>query len=479
MFGLVVLRVLWLLRRLGDQTEQLHEQARTLQQALAAQLVLEGDLRHQAFHDNLTGLPNRALLHDRVGHALEASARTAGSVAVLFCDLDGFKAVNDSLGHDVGDRLLIAVSRRLIAAVRPGDTVARLGGDEFAILMDAIEDPAIAMAVATRVVSSMRRPVELDGQFMTVSVSVGIAFADPGTSTDLLLSQADAAMYDAKGDGKDRWQVFQSAMRTRIVQRLELRNAMPGALQRGEFNLAFQPQLSLRDRQLSGLEALVRWSHPGHGEIGPVDFIPLAEETGVIIPLGRWILETACTTAATWPRSNGKPLTVSVNVSGRQLEDDHLLDDVMTALSYSGLEPSRLVLEVTESVLVVNPVATASVLGRLAAHGVRLAIDDFGTGYSSLSVLRHFPVHALKIDKSFIDPLEEPGEEGRAFVNAVIRLAHDLGLTTVAEGVEHAAQERALTEMGCDSIQGHLLSRPLAPSAVPAFIVDRDVVTTG
>ena len=470
LFGLIVLRVVWLLNRVGYQAEQLHVQADSLQLALDAQLILEEDLRHQAFHDGLTGLPNRALLHDRVGHALEASTRTAARVAVLFCDLDNFKAVNDSLGHDVGDQLLLAASIRLVAAVRPGDTVARLGGDEFAILMDSIEDVTHGTAVAERAVSALRQPFVVGGQIINVSVSIGIAYAEAGVNTQVLLSQADAAMYEAKSAGKDRAQEFETIMRTRIVHRMQLRSAFPDALRREEFQLVYQPQISLRDESLQGFEALVRWTHPVHGEIAPADFVSLAEETGFIIPLGRWILETACSAAAGWPDVHAAPLTVAVNVSGRQLENEQLMDDVRTALSYSGLHARQLTLEITESVLVVNPALNAEILKILRGLGVPLAIDDFGTGYSSLSSLRQFPVDSLKIDRSFVESLTESDNATSAFVQAIIRLAHDVGLSTVAEGIEFPVQQQRLAEMGCDSMQGFLLAPPMPASAVEAFI---------
>ncbi|MCW2528532.1 MAG: hypothetical protein JWM76_3392, partial [Pseudonocardiales bacterium] len=457
------------LNRLGQQARQLHRQARSLREALELQQVLEHDLRYQAFHDSLTGLPNRSLLNDRVNHALEALPRSSGTVAVLFIDLDGFKGINDSLGHYVGDELLVAVSGWLLSVIRPGDTVARLGGDEFAILLNEIDDPSTGMAVAERAVATLRQPIEIAGQAITISASIGIAFADVGTTTELILSQADAAMYDAKASGKDQVQRFQPAMRTRIVHRLELRNAFHGALERGEFRLDFQPQLSLRDGTLDGFEALVRWSHPLHGELGPAEFIGLAEETGFIVPLGQWILDTACNVAATWPVRDGKRLSVSVNVSGRQLRSDHFLDDVKIALSYSGLRPQDLVLEVTEGIFILNPGVTAAVLNRLAALGVRLAVDDFGTGYSSLSSLNDYPIDHLKIDRSFVALLRDAHGDGAALVKAIVRLAHELGLSAVAEGVETVDQHRALAELGCDTIQGYLLSHPLDGASARTF----------
>ncbi|HEX4507766.1 MAG TPA: EAL domain-containing protein [Alphaproteobacteria bacterium] len=461
LFALVVVRVSWLFTRLANQSGQLQKHADSLQEALATQRGLEGDLRHQAFHDSLTGLANRELLRDRVEHALAASRRSPGTVALIFCDLDGFKTVNDSLGHGCGDELLIAASKRLLSVVRSGDTVARLGGDEFAILMDNVHDAAIATTLAERVVSVLREPVELARKSISVSASVGIAFADGGQSLELLLSEADAAMYAAKSGGKNRFEVFQTEMRARVVERLELTNALRGAMERSEFYLQYQPYFSMHDGRLQGFEALARWHHPTKGEVGPAEFIPIAEETGLILPLGRWVLETACAEAATWPLHEGRAPTVSVNISGRQLHDRSLVDDVRTALAFSAIPAQQLILEVTESRLMDDPTNTAAILTTLKSMGIRLAIDDFGTGYSSLSYLRQFPIDVLKIDKSFVDPLADPSSEVTAFVKTIIRLARDLHLSTVAEGIEDRQQYQTLSDLGCDSAQGYFTSRPL------------------
>jgi diguanylate cyclase (GGDEF)-like protein len=447
----------------------------SLQEGFTVQELLEADLRHQAFHDSLTGLANRALLHDRVDHALAASPRASGSVAVVFCDLDGFKNVNDSLGHKYGDDLLVAVAKRLLSVVRPGDTVARLGGDEFAILMENVEDHAVGTTVAERVVSVLRQPIDVADLSINVSVSAGIAFGDDTKSTETLLSEADSAMYEAKSSGRDHFQVFHTSMRSRVVERLELSNSLHGALERSEFYLQYQPLFSLHDGRLEGFEALARWRHAALGEVGPYRFIPIAEESGLIVPLGRWILETACAQAARWPEQHGRFPSISVNLSGRQLQDPSLVDDVRTALAFSGITADRLILEVTESMLMVNPRQTAGVLLALKAMGLSLAIDDFGTGYSSLSQLHQFPVDILKIDKSFVDPLTDPGSEGSAFVKTIIGLARDLRLSTVAEGIEDVQQQETLRTLGCDSAQGYLLSRPL-DAAVAQRLAEGDVV---
>ncbi|HEV7204259.1 MAG TPA: EAL domain-containing protein [Jatrophihabitans sp.] len=462
LFGLVILRVVWVLNRLNDQTVELSA-------ALAAQQSLQQDLRYAAFHDALTGLANRALLQERVEHGLQMARRSSGTMALLFCDLDGFKTINDSLGHQAGDDLLVAVGKRLCSVVREGDTVARLGGDEFAILMESVDDPDVTMAVAERVVEVLRRPIDLDGRPIVVSVSVGVAFADSGQDAEAIFSEADAAMYASKAAGKDQVACFEQEMRTRVLHQMELRNSFTRGLDAGEFYVEYQPHLGLADGHIEGFEALVRWQHPSLGLISPADFIPLAEETGFIVPLGRWVLATACAAAATWTRTVGRRLSVSVNVSTRQLRDAQLVEDVRDALAATGFAADQLVVEVTETMLMQNPAQAAAVLSELRALGVRVAIDDFGTGYSSLSHLREFPIDLLKIDRSFVSPLSDPSNEGAAFVASIIRLAHDLALTTVAEGIENAAQHQALIDLGCDSAQGFLLSRPLGAEAALAF----------
>jgi diguanylate cyclase (GGDEF)-like protein len=470
LFTLAVLRATWMFGRLRDQTAQLEQNAESLRVALATQQELQDNLRYQAFHDNLTGLANRALLHDRVEHALEASSRRSGSVAVFFCDLDGFKGVNDSLGHHVGDQLLILASQRLTSIVRSSDTVARLGGDEFAVLLDNVADIEAVTSLAARIVSVLHEPVVIDGQHIHLSVSVGVAFALSGTTTETLLSEADAAMYDAKAGGKDRFSVFETVMRSRIIDRMTMTSSLQGSLQRDEFFLEYQPQLRLADGVLEGFEALVRWQHPALGLVGPYRFIPVAEETGFIVALGRWVLEHACREAAQWSQVRGESLSVSVNVSGRQLQDANLLADVRGALASSGLPPEQLILEITESVLVLNPQRIAEVLRQLREMGIRIAIDDFGTGYSSLSYLRQFPVDVLKIDKSFVDPLAIPGSQGAAFVETILRLAADLHLEATAEGIEHESQRDTLVRLNCHSAQGYLMSRPLSSAAALAYI---------
>jgi diguanylate cyclase (GGDEF)-like protein len=470
LFALVVLRFAWLHGRTRQQARLLAQRGQSLQAALEAQRSLQEELRHQAFHDTLTGLPNRALLQDRIGHALAGTQRSGGTVAVFFCDLDGFKAVNDSLGHQAGDHLLALVANRLRGILRIGDTVARLGGDEFAVLLDDVESAEVATALAARIVAVLREPVSMGAQQIKLSVSVGVAFGDHTVDTEQILSEADTAMYEAKASGKDKFSLFEPRMRSRLLDRIAITNSFDGALARDEFHLEYQPQISLADGSLEGFEALVRWRHPTLGPLGPYRFISLAEDTGFIVELGRWILRTACDEAARWAQMSETPLSLAVNISARQLESDSLVGDVQDALAESGLAPGRLVLEITESILMVDPQRTAHVLSRLRAMGIRVAIDDFGTGYSSLGYLHQFPVDVLKIDKSFVDPLAEPGEEGAAFVQMILRLARDLCVTTVAEGVESGVQRDALAKLNCHSAQGYLISRPLSVAAARAFI---------
>jgi diguanylate cyclase len=462
--ALAMLRVGWLLRRQQAQALSLRDRSQQLQDALTAQGALQHDLRHQAFHDALTGLANRALLHDRLEHALLAAARSARNVTLIFCDLDGFKTINDSLGHDVGDALLVTVGKRLTSVVRAEDTVARLGGDEFAVLMDDI-DPDAAMATAERIVSEVRQPIEGAEQNIRMSVSVGVSFGHAAKTADALFSEADAAMYAAKTKGKDRVEAFEEHMRSTALREMTLRNSFEEGLRNEEFYLLYQPQVSLRTGRLEGFEALARWRHPVYGEISPGEFIPLAEATGFIVPLGRWALETACVTAATWLRSDAPPLAIAVNVSARQLQNAQIFNDVTAALGYSGLQPTQLVLEVTESMLAVDTVGTAATLSRLRALGVRIAIDDFGTGYSSLSQLQRFPADILKIDKSFVDPLLDLDGEAVAFVATIIGLARQLRLNTIAEGIEDVSQQKALRNLGCESAQGFLFARPVTEFA--------------
>ena len=425
--------------------------------------ALEDQLRHQAFHDSLTGLANRALFGDRVEHAL--ARRDRSPHVVLLLDLDRFKLVNDSLGHAVGDELLVEAARRLHACVRTGDTVARLGGDEFAILLEDA-DLATAERQAARLLRALDAPMTIGGHSVVATASIGIARADLGVTAGDLLRNADVAMYRAKATGGGRFKVFQPAMHAAAARQLEITAAMRHGLARGEFVLHFQPVVDVASGAVTSLEALVRWRHPELGLLQPAEFIPIAEDAGLILELGAWVLHESCVAAASWPTDAG----VNVNISGRQLADPRIVDRVREALVFSGLEPSRLTLEITEGVVMQHSEANMRRLRRLRDLGVSLAVDDFGTGYSSLAYLRAFPVDELKIDKSFVAAMGGDADS-LALVRTIVQLAESLSLRTVAEGVETAAQYDALRALGCDRVQGFYVSRP-APVADAVAVVD-------
>ena len=432
---------------------------------------LEMQLTDQAFHDSLTGLPNRALFGDRLEHAVSRSTRIGNPLAVLFIDLDDFKAVNDTLGHREGDELLRHVADELVICVRGSDTVARLGGDEFAVLM---EDATVseALEAADRIQTRLRTPVMVQGSEIVVSASVGVAATDEvvGEGAELMRN-ADIAMYSAKTDGKARYKLFESAMHSRVVERSALLTDLRHALERNEMEVCFQPIVELTSLETRGLEALVRWRHPERGMIDPIEFINLAEQTGLIVAIGQFVLEEACRQLIEWDRAGvgTEQLTVSVNVSGRQLAAPDLVATVERALTATGLEPQRLTLELTESMLLDDVDTSTEQLQALKQLGVKLAIDDFGTGYSSLSYLRCLPVDFLKIDRSFIESLD--GDAAAAdLVRAIIDLGERLQLVTVAEGIETPEQAGFLTGAGCRLAQGFYFSRPLSNAQVRDFL---------
>ena len=434
----------------------------------------ERQLDHQAHHDPLTGLPNRKLFVERLDEALAGSAD--GRVcAVLFVDLDNFKLINDSLGHVAGDRLLAAIAERMRRVLRPDDVIARFGGDEFAILVCGASDTRDVQRVADRLSGSLRAPVVLDGGQRFVSASIGICVApDGGADATAVLRDADAAMYRAKELGKARCEVFDDSLRRQVVERVEFESALRGAIERRELRLDYQPFIDLSTGRMTGVEALLRWDHAELGTIAPLRFIPVAEQSGLIVPIGEWVLREACSQAARWAERNplAAELEIAVNVSPRQLASPLFGDVVRAALEDSGLPPGRLCLEVTESAVVADLETASASLERLKRLGVRLAIDDFGVGYASLGQLKALPpVDVLKIDRSFVDGVLADHED-QAIVNAVIQLAASLGLQTVAEGVESGDQAMLLRDMRCGQAQGYHFARPIGPAAI-AELLDR------
>ncbi len=431
---------------------------------------LVAQLEQAAFHDPLTNLANRALFHDRVHHALERTERASTRVAVLLLDLDHFKNVNDSLGHEAGDRMLLGVAERLLDCTRRSDTVCRLGGDEFSILLETVNDDDTVTTVAERILESLAQPFIISGHELFVGASIGVARAEPGETPEDVLRNADVAMYHAKNRGRGGCQVFEPWMLDAAVDRLELEADLRQAITSDQFHLHYQPIVDLPSGRIVGVETLLRWTHPRRGAVGPARFIPVAEETGLIVALGARVLHMACREVAQWDVETGhEAIYVSVNLSGRQLQDPSLLELVRDVLDCSGLDPGRLVLEVTESVVMQNTVATLSRLRELRDLGVHIAIDDFGTGYSSLSYLHRFPIDMLKIDRSFVELLGKGAEDG-AIAETIVALGRSLRLHTVAEGIETSAQRDALIASGCRFGQGYLFSPPVSPTGLLALL---------
>ncbi len=438
------------------------------------QTILQEQLVHQAFHDSLTSLSNRAMFRDRLEHALTRRDLRPGSLAVLFLDLDGFKEINDTLGHSSGDQLLVEVARRLDNQVRPGDTVARFGGDEFAVLVEDLDDPAYTIALAERINTLLQEPYELATTIVHLSASVGIAHhGDNATNAEQLLRNADLAMYQAKAAKSGGYALYDPSMHAGLVERVRLGADLRTALEDDALEVHYQPLINMRSGQITGVEALARWQHPVLGAIAPSEFIPLAESTGLIRVLGEWVLREACQQTVEWQRGDPElaDLSISVNVSARQLYDGDMTGTVAKALEESGLAPERLTLEMTESVLLDDSGETLSTLRAIRALGVRLAIDDFGTGYSSLSYLHRFPVDVLKIDKSFIERLSQDGDA--SLVSTIVRLGHTMNLETVAEGIERPDEMLMLRRQGCTTGQGYHFAPALPAGELHALLMDR------
>jgi diguanylate cyclase (GGDEF)-like protein len=445
--------------------ERLHEVERT---------GFQEQLWHQAFHDPLTGLPNRALFRDRLVHALARADRQVQPVGVLVLDIDNFKVVNDSLGHAYGDQLLLAVAERLRSCLRLGDTAARLGGDEFTVLVEDVGHVDELTAVAERIAEALRQPVQLDGRQVVTSASIGIALSGPRNKpAEALLRDADLAMYRAKANGKARWQLFDDTLELQAMERLEVETDLRQALERQEFRVYYQPIVSLADGRIVELEALVRWQHPERGLVQPGAFIPIAEETGLIVPLGQWVLEQACQQARMWQDASpaNKSLVMSVNLSARQFQHPMLVADIERAVRQSRLDPRSLKLEITESVVMQDVESTLATLHALKALGIQLAIDDFGTGYSSLTYLKRFPIDTLKIDRSFVDGLGQDAQD-TAIVRSVVALAKTLNLSVTGEGVETVEQQTHLEGLGCDLAQGFMFARPSPPELLDAVLLN-------
>jgi diguanylate cyclase (GGDEF)-like protein/PAS domain S-box-containing protein len=430
----------------------------------------ERQLQYQAKFDSLTGVANRSLLADRIERALLSAARHQQRVAVAFIDLDQFKYINDALGHSVGDQLLRLVAARLSADIRGADTVARQGGDEFVVLLTEFVDESDAYAILHRVKESLARPYQVDGRHLHVTCSIGVSlYPRDGADVDTLLRNADAAMYRVKEAGRNGILFFTAEMNERLRDRLALEAGLRLALDQRQLLLHYQPQIDAASGRIVSAEALIRWQHPTQGLVAPARFIPLAEDTGLIVPIGEWVLREACRQARHWRAAGFDGLSVAVNVSALQLRQGRLATQVRNALAESGLDPAALELEITESMLMADPEASIALLDELKALGIRIALDDFGTGYSSLAYLKQFPIDTLKIDRSFVGDLPDNGDS-RAIVATIIAMARNLQMRVVAEGVETDAQHRHLNSEGCDALQGDLFARPMDGEAFMAFL---------
>ncbi|MES2952544.1 MAG: EAL domain-containing protein [Pseudomonadota bacterium] len=431
----------------------------------------KAELDHLAHHDGLTDLPNRILLQDRLGHAIEVARRHHNAqLAVLFLDLDGFKHINDSLGHGVGDQLLQSVAQRLVACVRQSDTVSRQGGDEFVVLLSEIEHAEDAAQSAQKILDALALPHPIDGRNLHISVSIGISVCPAdGQEPDTLLRCADTAMYHAKESGRNNFKFFKQEMNTRAVERQTIEYGLRLALEHQEFVLHYQPKIVLDSGTIVGVEALIRWQHPQRGLLHPVEFVSIAEDCGLIQPIGRWVLREACLQAQAWQLAGLPPVTVAVNASAVEFRAEDFLENLRATLEETGLAPHYLEIELTESVLIRDTQSAASVLHAIANLGVKLAIDDFGTGYSSLSYLKRFPIDTLKIDQSFVNHMTHNADDA-SIVNAVISMGKSLRQRIIAEGVETPEQHASLLALHCDEGQGYYFGRPVAAAALTPLL---------
>jgi diguanylate cyclase (GGDEF)-like protein/PAS domain S-box-containing protein len=448
-----------------DVTERKHAE----EQLLRSQAIMT----HMAEHDFLTGLPNQMVLRDRTEQAIKMAARKRTKVAVFFLDLDGFKHINDSLGHPTGDKLLQSTARRLEKAVRASDTLSRFGGDEFLVLLPEITNPEATAGAALRLLDAIAGMHSVGEHELQVSACIGISvYPDDGADGETLIKNADVAMYQAKANGGSGYQFFHGDMNTRALERQFIEQNLRRALERKELSLQYQPKVDLKSRAITGVEALLRWTHPVRGPISPATFIPVAEDSGLILPIGTWVLEEACRQARVWLDAGLPRINVAVNVSGRQFQSERFDEKVMAVLDRFRIDPEYLELEVTESLLMKAPELTARLLQTLRGKGLRVAIDDFGTGYSSLSYLRRFPIDTLKIDQSFVRQIDT--QDGVSMVKTIIDLGCNLGMRLVAEGVETELQATMLEGMGCEQAQGYYFSRPLTPEKL-AFLLEHTI----